>query len=141
MISDEVRMLSNRMLSNPEEFITRDLEFGDRYEVRETRNWDKLMNSIVNNKPDLACMFTQEEIDHLRATVYEILRPKALGTIVKKIVGGKDDGEYEQKQMEMSYTHPYGTSTITQADILRMKATGTALREIIDEKAKRGLTP
>jgi len=106
MISDEVQMLINRMKSNPEEFTAGHLEFGtDRYEVRDLGKWDNLMNSIVNCKPDIETIFTPEEIKALRETVFEILRPIALGSIVKTIVGGASTPEEMYEQMEMEYTH------------------------------------
>ena len=110
MISDEVQMLINRMKSNPHEFIAGQVEFGDRYRVRESRNWDNLMNSIVNNKPDLEILFTPEEIKALRETATEVLRPIALGSIVKTIVGGASTPEEMYEQMEMEYSHPYNTN-------------------------------
>lgn len=110
MISDEVQMLINRMKSNPEEFTAGQVEFGDRYQVRESRRWDSLMNSIVNNKPDLEILFTPEEIKALRETATEVLRPIALGAIVKTIVGGASTPEEMHHQMEMEYSHPYNTN-------------------------------
>lgn len=100
MISDEVRMLANRMKSNPEEFTPSYSDFGDRYRIRESRQWDNLMNSIVHNKPDIEKLFTHEEIELLRTTASEILRPVALATIVKQIVGGTPRDEHEQIEME-----------------------------------------
>lgn len=138
MISDEVQMLINRMHSNPEEFAQDIIGFEDS-RTMQMRKWTLLMNSIVNNKPSLEIIFTPEELKALKQAATEILRPDALAAIVKTIVGG--EVEHGQTQMEMSYTHPYGTSTITQTDILKMQATGQTLREIVDEKAKRGLTP
>lgn len=108
MISNEVQMLINRMRSNPEEF-TVEAEFGDS-RTRETRNWTLLMSNIVNNKPSLEILFTPEEIKALRETASEILRPNALATIVKTIVGGGEEETNLQKllnakqQMEMEYT-------------------------------------
>jgi hypothetical protein len=95
MISDEVRMLLNRMETNPDEFFQDRLEFGDMYRVRESRTWDALMNSIIHNKPDLEVLFTPEEIKALRDKACEIARPRALATIVRTIVGGEDVAQME----------------------------------------------
>lgn len=108
MISDEVQMLINRMKSNPEEFNASQLEFGDTYEVRDFGKWNQLINSLVNQKPGLEIIFTPEEIKALRETLYEILRPAALGAIVKTIVGGDSETNL---QMEMEYSHPYTSKT------------------------------
>lgn len=118
MISDEVQMLINRMRSNPEEFTAGHLEFGDRYEVRNLGKWDNLMNSIVNRKPDIETIFTSEEIQTLRETAFEILRPIALGSIVKTIVGGDSETNL---QMEMEYTHTPAKITLTRADLLKLQ--------------------
>jgi hypothetical protein len=118
MISDEVQMLINRMRSNPEEFTAGHLEFGDRYEVRNLGKWDNLMNSIVNRKPDIETIFTSEEIQTLRETAFEILRPIALGSIVKTIVGGDSETNL---QMEMKYTHTPAKITLTRADLLKLQ--------------------
>lgn len=118
MISDEVQMLINRMRSNPEEFTAGQVQFGDRYEVRESRRWDSLMNSIVNNKPDLEILFTAEEIKALRDTASKVLRPIALGSIVKTIVGGDSETNL---QMEMEYTHTPAKITLTRADLLKLQ--------------------
>lgn len=106
MISDEVQMLINRMKSNPEEFNASQLEFGDTYEVRDFGKWNQLINSLVNQKPGLEIIFTPEEIKALKETLYEILRPAALGAIVKTIVGGASTPEEMYQQMEMEYSHP-----------------------------------
>jgi hypothetical protein len=95
MISDEVRMLGNRMRSNPEEFYAGTVEFGNRPIASESRKWDSLMNSLVNDKPDMDILFTPEEIKYLRDTLKEVLRPMALATIVKTIVGGEDVAQME----------------------------------------------
>lgn len=113
MISDEVRMLINRMRSYPEEFAVDQLNFGADREVRRMRRWDNFMNSLVNRKPDIELIFNQEEIEALRQTASEILRPIALGTIVKQIVGGEEE---EPQQMEMEYTH---TPTASRAEKLQ----------------------
>lgn len=105
MISNEVQMLINRMKSNPEEFAKGRMEFGDRHVESRLGKWDNLMNSIVNCKPDLESIFTYEEIKVLRETAFEILRPIALGSIVKTIVGGASTPEEMYQQMEMEYAH------------------------------------
>ena len=98
MISNEVQMLINRMRSNPEEFAQEIVSLDDgRY--RETRKWTLLMNNIINDKPSLYILFTEEEVKALKQAATEILRPDALATIVKTIVGGDD-----KAQMEMEYT-------------------------------------
>lgn len=103
MISDEVRMLANRMRSNPEEFTNDDLAFSGLRRVR-SRPWDALMRSIVTNDSDLECMFTPEEIKLLRDTAKEILRPRALANIVKQIVGGVDK---EQMELDLDAEDPF----------------------------------
>lgn len=110
MISDEVRMLINRMRSHPEEFTRGRINFGGQYNmreehrIREISRWDSLMNSIVNNKPDLEILFTAEEIKALRDTASKVLRPIALGSIVKQIVGGDEEDDYPREvQTEMSF--------------------------------------
>lgn len=113
MISDEVRMLINRMETNPHEFTAGQVEFGDRYQVRESRRWDSLMDSIVNNKPDLEILFTAEEIKALRNTASKMLRPIGLGSIVKQIVGGEE----KQLQMELAYEHPYNASDVDKLQV------------------------
>lgn len=111
MISDEVQMLINRMRSNPEEFTIDQPEFGE-------KKWALLMSNIVNNKPNLEIMFTPEEIKALRETASEILRPEALATIVRTIVGGDDTETNIQKllnakrQMEMNYNSQEDTGKI-----------------------------
>lgn len=110
MISDEVQMLINRMKSNPEEFAIDQLRFGEGYEIRHLGKWNNLMDSLVNQKPDLAVIFNPEEIQALRETMFEILRPIALGSIVKTIVGGASTPKEMYEQMEMEYSHPYNTS-------------------------------
>jgi hypothetical protein len=62
------------------------------------------MSNIVNNKSNLEVLFTPEEIKALRETAFEILRPGALATIVKTIVGGASTPEEMYQQMEMEYT-------------------------------------
>lgn len=122
MISDEVRMLVNRMRSNPDEFFQDRLDFGDMYRIRESRTWDSLMNSIIHNKPDLEVLFTPEEIKALRDTASEIARPRALATIVRTIVGGED-----KPQMELDITDSTvykKRALITQAELMKLKATG-----------------
>lgn len=104
MISDEVQMLINRMKSNPEEFAVDQIGLGDNI-IRETRKWTLLMSNIVNDKPSLYILFTEEEVKALREAVSEILRPEALATIVKSIVGGASTPEEMHHQMEMEYTH------------------------------------
>lgn len=120
MISDEVQMLINRMKSYPEEFTAGQVQFGDRYEVRESRRWDSLMNSIVNNKPDLEILFTAEEIKALRDTASKVLRPIALGSIVKQIVGGVEAGRQMELDLEDSTVYKK-RRLITQAELLRMQ--------------------
>lgn len=99
MISNEVRMLSNRMLSHPEEFTNDDLAFSGLRRIQSNRPWDALMRSIVTNDSDLECMFTPEEIKLLRDTAKEILRPRALANIVKQIVGGED----KESQLDLEF--------------------------------------
>lgn len=106
MISDEVQMLINRMKSNPEEFASQQLDFSDMYEIKRVGKWDNMMNSIVNRRPDIEAIFNAEEIQALRETAFEILRPIALGSIVKSIVGGASTPEEMHHQMEMEYSHP-----------------------------------
>jgi hypothetical protein len=103
MISDEVKMLMNRMRSHPEEFAVDQLNFGADREIRRLRRWDNFMNSLVNRKPDLELIFNKEEIEALRQTATEILRPLALGTIVKQIVGGEEEDYPKEIQTEMSF--------------------------------------
>jgi hypothetical protein len=120
MISDEVRMLINRMETNPHEFTAGQVEFGDRYQVREARRWDSLMNSIVNNKPDLEILFTAEEIKALRDTASKVLRPIALGSIVKQIVGGDEDAR--QMELDIADSTVYRKKAlITKADLLKLQ--------------------
>lgn len=90
MISDEVKMLGNRMRSHPDEFTAGTIEFGNRHNLRESRLWDSFMYSLVHNKPDLDILFTPEEVTYLKDIAREILRPMARATIVRTIVGGKD---------------------------------------------------
>jgi hypothetical protein len=122
MISDEVRMLGNRMRSNPEEFYAGTVEFGNRPIASESRKWDSLMNSLVNDKPDMDILFTPEEIKYLRDTLKEVLRPMALATIVKTIVGGED---VAQMEMDLTDSTVYKKrALITQAELIKLKATG-----------------
>lgn len=122
MISDEVRMLGNRMRSNPEEFYAGTVEFGNRPIASESRKWDSLMNSLVNDKPDMDILFTPEEIKYLRDTLKEVLRPMALATIVKTIVGGED---VAQMEMDLTDSTVYKKrALITQAELMKLKATG-----------------
>jgi hypothetical protein len=103
MISDEVKMLMNRMRSHPEEFAVDQLNFGADREIRRMRRWDNFMNSLVNRKPDIELILNPEEIEALRQTATEILRPLALGTIVKQIVGGDEEDYPREVQTEMSF--------------------------------------
>jgi len=103
MISNEVQMLINRMRSNPEEFAQGIVSLDDG-RTRETR-WTLLMNNIVNDKPSLYILFTEEEVKALKQAATEILRPDALATIVKTIVGGANTPEEMYQQMEMEYAH------------------------------------
>jgi hypothetical protein len=122
MISDEVRMLGNRMRSNPEEFYAGTVEFGNRPIASESRKWDSLMNSLVNDKPDMDILFTPEEIKYLRDTLKEVLRPMALATIVKTIVGGED---VTQRELDLTDSTVYKKrALITQAELMKLKATG-----------------
>jgi hypothetical protein len=126
MISDEVRMLGNRIRSNPEEFYAGTVEFGNRPIAKESRKWDSLMNSLVNNKPDMDILFTPEEIKYLRDTLKEVLRPMALATIVKTIVGGED---VAQMELDLEDSTVYNKRTlITQADLLRMRCDAEYLK-------------
>jgi hypothetical protein len=111
MISDEVQMLINRMKSNPEEFAIDQLRLGEGYELRHLGKWNNLMDSLVNQKHDIETIFTPEEIKALRETIYEILRPIALGSIVKTIVGGANTPEEMYHQVEIEYNHPYTSKT------------------------------
>jgi hypothetical protein len=132
MISDEVRMLLNRMETNPNEFFQDRLEFGDMYRVRESRTWDSLMNSIIHNKPDLEVLFTPEEIKALRDKASEIARPRALATIVRTIVGGED-----KPQMELDITDSTvykKRALITQADLLRMQCDAEYLKNVAQQE-------
>jgi hypothetical protein len=127
MISDEVRMLLNRMETNPNEFFQDRLEFGDMYRVRESRTWDSLMNSIIHNKPDLEVLFTPEEIKALRDKASEIARPRALATIVRTIVGGEDKPQMELDIAD-SVVYQNAKFTVTQADLMRMKLDAECLK-------------
>lgn len=120
MISDEVQMLINRMKSYPEEFTAGQVQFGADRELRRIRRWDSLMNSIVNNKPDLEILFTAEEIKALRDTASKVLRPIALGSIVKQIVGGVEAGRQMELDLEDSTVYKK-RRLITQAELLRMQ--------------------
>ena len=124
MISDEVRMLVNRMKSNPEEFIGDNINFGDRYRVREALNWDRLMNSLINDKPDIRVLFTPEEIELLRETAREVLRPVALGTIVKTIVGGDEPKTNLQQLLEAKQaTLDYNTTWVPNGGTVTLNGT------------------
>ena len=142
MISDEVRMLVGRMKSNPEEFIGDNINFGDRYRVREALNWDRLMNSLINDKPDIRVLFTPEEIELLRETAREVLRPVALGTIVKTIVGGEEPKTnlqqlLEAKQATLDYNTTWvpngGTVTLNNTPLTPLSAEEYA-HKLIREK-------
>jgi hypothetical protein len=104
MISNEVQMLINRMRSNPEEFMADQVEFGES-RTKEVKKWTLLMSNIVSDKPSLYILFTEEEVKALREAATEILRPAALATIVKSIVGGANTPEEMYQQMEMEYAH------------------------------------
>ena len=105
MISDEVQMLINRMKSNPEEFRQEIVGSEDSRAMRMGK-WTLLMNSLINNKASLEIVFTPEELKALKQAATEILRPDALATIVRTIVGGASTPEEMYQQMEMEYTHP-----------------------------------
>jgi hypothetical protein len=80
------------------------------------------MNSLVNDKPDMDILFTPEEIKYLRDTLKEVLRPMALATIVKTIVGGED---VAQMEMDLTDSTVYKKrALITQAELIKLKATG-----------------
>lgn len=130
MISDEVKMLGNRMRSHPEEFTAGTIEFGDRYMVRESRKWDSFMNSLVNDKPDLDSLFTPEEIKYLKGIAKEILRPMALATIVKTIVGGED-----YSQMEMNFVGQ-NKVRLSASQVMHAKSMGMTPAEYAKEITK-----
>jgi hypothetical protein len=130
MISDEVKMLGNRMRSHPEEFTAGTIEFGDRYMVRESRKWDSFMNSLVNDKPDLDTLFTAEEIKYLKGIAKEILRPMALATIVKTIVGGED-----YSQMELDFIAKKRVK-LSASQVMHAKSMGMTPAEYAKEITK-----
>ena len=117
MISDEVQMLINRMKSNPEEF-RQEIVGIDDSKTMAMKKWTILMNGIVNNRPSLEIIFTPEELKALKQATTEMLRPEALATIVKTIVGGDDTETNIQKllnakrQMEMNYNSQEDTGKI-----------------------------
>jgi hypothetical protein len=114
MISDEVRMLLNRMRSNPEEFVDPNPRGFRADTIRASvGKWDTLMSSLVGNKPDLEFMFDPEEIEALRACAKELIQPKIRATIVKQIVGGEDKAQAELDLKE--YQHPYNYGNIGRA--------------------------
>jgi hypothetical protein len=118
MVSDEVRMLLNRMRSNPEEFVDPNPRGFRADTIRASvGKWDTLMSSLIGNKPDLEFMFDPEEIEALRACAKELIQPKIRATIVKQIVGGDE----EQRQMEMEYSHPYNTSNTEKLQKARVQ--------------------
>jgi hypothetical protein len=114
MISDEVRMLLNRMRSHPDEFINPEPR-GFRTDTLRSNagKWDTLMTSLIGNKPDLEFMFEPEEIEALRACAKELIQPKIRATIVKQIVGGEDKAQAELDLKE--YQHPYNYGNIGKA--------------------------
>jgi len=128
MISDEVRMLLNRMETNPDEFI--DLEpkgfRGDslRADVLSSNagKWDTLMISLTADKPELSLMFEPEEIEALRAKAKQLIQARIRASIVKQIVGGEDK---TQMEMDLTDSTVYKKRTLlTQAELIKMKATG-----------------
>lgn len=138
MISDEVRMLINRMRSNPEEFAVAQLNFGADRELRVARRWDNFMHSLVNRKPDIELIFNQEELEALRQTASEILRPLALGTIVTHIVGGeeKEQAEFAFEPEELAQSPRYIASAV---DIQVAKKLKMELGNYLKMKAGCGL--
>lgn len=110
MISDEVRMLLNRMETNPDEFIA------DRPSASK---WSPLMSSLLGNRPDLEFMFEPEELKALRVCVKHMMQKHVRANIVKQIVGGEEEA---QKELDLADSVVYKKRTITQADLLKMKA-------------------
>jgi hypothetical protein len=123
MISDEVRMLLNRMETNPDEFIDPEPK-GFRADVlrANTGKWDTLMMSLTSDKPELSMMFEPEEIEALRAKAKELIQARIRASIVKQIVGGEDKAQME---MDLTDSTVYKKRTLlTQAELIKMKATG-----------------
>lgn len=132
MISDEVRMLANRMKSNPEEFVDNDIAFDGTYRPVKRGKWDVMANSLLNRTADLDVMFTPEEIELLRDTMYEITRPIILGAIVKAIISGDD---HEKRQMELDLEDPFVVTRgkkhmrLTSAEVMHAQSIGMSLKE------------
>lgn len=100
MISDEVRMLLNRMETNPHEFVD-PVAHGFVPNTVMPHKWYQLLGALVENKPELSLAFEPEEVEVLRSKLKELIRARVKASIVKQIVGGDEDA----RQMEMEYTH------------------------------------
>jgi hypothetical protein len=131
MISDEVRMLLNRMETNPDEFVD-PVAHGFVPNTVMPHKWYQLLGALVENKPELSLAFEPEEVEALRSKLKELIRARVKASIVKHIVGGED-----KLQMEMDLTDSTvykKRALITQADLLRMKCDAEYLKNVAQQE-------
>ena len=121
MISDEVRMLLNRMETNPDEFVD-PVAHGFVPNTVMPHKWYQLLGALVENKPELSLAFEPEEVEALRSKLKELIQARIRASIVKQIVGGEDKAQME---MDLTDSTVYKKRTLlTQAELIKMKATG-----------------
>lgn len=140
MISDEVRMLLNRMKTHPEEFVDPNPRGFRADSLRSSvGKWDTLMASLLGNKPDLEFMFDPEEIEVLKASAKELVQSKVRATIVKQIVGGE---EREQRELDFDPHNHVADSArymATAIDMQVAKKLNVELGSYLKMKAGMGL--
>ncbi len=116
-LSDTLRMLIERMQTNPEEFIN------ERWDPVQTNAWDdepfndvrwaNFIRAFYQSGKEF--IFDKEEIELLQAHYRKHLRARVEECILKELVGGERQTELQEraKQMDLPYTTSFtGTKRI-----------------------------
>lgn len=114
MISDEVKMLLERMKTNPEEFVNVDWNpIGHSawsFEPFEDVRWGNLLKATMQTGKEY--LFTEEELEVLQNAYAEVLRVRCKECIVKELVSNdqQEKAAFRSKQMKLPYATT-GTNT------------------------------
>ena len=138
MISEQVEMLVSRMKTNPDEFINKDWDPVDHgpwsFEPFEDTRWGHLMKSTIQTGKEY--LFSEEELEVLKAGFAEILRTRTQEAIVKELVSGEKEKElsFKQKQTELPYVTTFSN---VSAKPLTVEIMNKMAGKLFDKEYKR----
>jgi hypothetical protein len=104
-VSEEVRMLIERVSTHPEEFLPKNIDFiKDVFVTRQETRWGNLIKILLSDdlKDERDVLFTKEEQRDFREMLVDLVRKRMKENIVHELVSGERDKELKTTNYQLA---------------------------------------